>query len=112
MHRFFALPEDISESENKLVLRGEEAGHARTVLRMKASDQVQVIDGQGNLYQVEIISLDRSIIHCKIISGSKEATRSNLEIRLGQVLLKGNKFDSIIRQSDNHRDWNISWKIT
>ena len=99
MHRFFALPEDISESENKLVLRGEEARHARTVLRMKTGDSAQVIDGQGNLYQVEIISLDRSVIHCEIKSSCKESTERNLDIRLGQVLLKGNKFDSIIRQS-------------
>ena len=97
MHRFFAVPEDISE--NELVLRGEEAGHARTVLRMKAGDLAKVLDGRGNLYQVKIASLDRTSIHCRIISSCKESSESKLDIRLGQVLLKGNKFDSILRQS-------------
>jgi 16S rRNA (uracil1498-N3)-methyltransferase len=97
MHRFFAVPEDISEKE--LVLRGEEAGHARTVLRMKIGDAAQVLDGLGNQYQVKIASLDRTSIHCKIISSCKEPTEAKLDIRLGQVLLKGNKFDAIVRQS-------------
>jgi 16S rRNA (uracil1498-N3)-methyltransferase len=97
MHRFFAVPEDISE--NELVLRGEEAGHARTVLRMKIGDPAQVLDGLGNLYQVKIASLDRTSIQCRVISCCKESTESKLDIRLGQVLLKGNKFDAILRQS-------------
>jgi 16S rRNA (uracil1498-N3)-methyltransferase len=97
MHRFFAVPEDISETQ--LVLRGEEAGHARKVLRMKAGDLAKVLDGRGNLYQVKIASLDRTSIYCKIISSCKESTESKLDIRLGQVLLKGNKFDAILRQS-------------
>ena len=97
MHRFFAVPEDISE--NELVLRGEEAGHARTVLRMKAGDPAQVLDGLGNLYRVKIASLDRTSIHCRIISSCREPAESKLDIRLGQVLLKANKFDAILRQS-------------
>jgi 16S rRNA (uracil1498-N3)-methyltransferase len=97
MHRFFTAPENISEKE--LILRGEEAGHARKVLRMKIGDPAEVLDGQGNQYQVKIASLDQTSIHCHIISTNKEPAEIKLDIRLGQVLLKGNKLDTIIRQS-------------
>ncbi|HIB44072.1 MAG TPA: 16S rRNA (uracil(1498)-N(3))-methyltransferase, partial [Nitrospina sp.] len=48
MHRFFTTPENITEE--KLILRGSDVAHIRTVLRLKGGDRIQVLDGRGNCY--------------------------------------------------------------
>lgn len=81
------------------MLRGTEAAHGRTVLRLKTGDPARVLDGQGNLYSVQIAGVSRGRITCRILTKEKVESESSLTLRLGQALVKGNKFGSILRQS-------------
>ena len=48
--RFFYVP----EAETLTELPAEEAGHAVKVLRLKAGDELMIMDGVGNFYQAEV----------------------------------------------------------
>ncbi len=52
MHRFFVQPENITGDE--IVLRGTDVNHIRTVLRLKPGNRVQILDGLGSRYFVQL----------------------------------------------------------
>jgi len=64
MHRFFTTPENITDE--KLILRGSDVAHIRTVLRLKGGDRIQVLDGRGNCYTVILTTVGRDRIESTI----------------------------------------------
>jgi 16S rRNA (uracil1498-N3)-methyltransferase len=97
MHRFFASDE--SFSLDSVVLTGTDAGHIFTVLRLRTKDKIQVLDGKGSLYLVRLVDVKANLVKGEIISSEKVNTESPLTIHLGQSLIKGNKFDVVLRKS-------------
>ena len=97
MHRFFAGNENFSG--DSVILRGTDASHIRNVLRLKAGDNIQVLDGKGSLYLVQLTDVKAQLVKGEIISSEKVNTESPLKIHLGQSLIKGNKFDDVLRKS-------------
>ena len=97
MHRFFAGNENFSG--DSVVLTGTDASHIRNVLRLKAGDNIQVLDGKGSLYLVKLTDVKAQLVKGEIISSEKVNTESPLKIHLGQSLIKGNKFDDVLRKS-------------
>lgn len=97
MHRFFAGNE--SFSGDSVVLTGTDASHIRTVLRLQAGDKIQVLDGKGSLYVVQLTDVKSKSVKGEILSSEKVNTESPLKIHLGQSLIKGNKFDVVLRKS-------------
>ncbi len=97
MHRFFVRPEDISG--DTITLRGADVSHIRTVLRLKSGDTVQVLDGRGSRFEVRLTGVAAKQVTGRIESQSPALTESPVEIHLGQALLKGNKFDTVLRKS-------------
>ena len=97
MHRFFAGNENFSG--DSIVLTGTDASHIRKVLRLKAGDNIQVLDGKGFLYEVKLTDVKAQLVKGEIISSEKVNTESPLKIHLGQSLIKGNKFDDVLRKS-------------
>jgi 16S rRNA (uracil1498-N3)-methyltransferase len=97
MHHFFAGDE--SFSRDSVVLTGTDASHICTVLRLKTGDKIQVLDGKGSLYIVNLVDVKAKLVKGKIISSEKVNTESPLTIHLGQSLIKGNKFDVVLRKS-------------
>ena len=97
MHRFFAGNENFSG--DSVVLTGTDASHIRNVLRLKAGDNIQVLDGKGSLYLVQLTDVKAQLVKGEIISSEKVNTESPLKIHLGQSLIKGNKFDDVLRKS-------------
>ena len=98
MHRFFTNPENITDE--KVILRGSDVVHIRTVLRLKRGDRIQVLDGCGNCYTVILSIVGHDTIECSI--NSKENANnceSPLRISLGQGMVKGVGFDGIVRKS-------------
>ena len=55
MHRFFVQPENISGDE--VILSGPDVSHIRTVLRLQEGSRVQILDGLGNRYIVQLTSV-------------------------------------------------------
>jgi 16S rRNA (uracil1498-N3)-methyltransferase len=97
MHRFFAGNENFSG--DLVALTGTDASHIRTVLRLQAGDKIQVLDGKGSLYVVQLTDIKAKSVKGEIISSEKVNTESPLKIHLGQSLIKGNKFDVVLRKS-------------
>ncbi len=89
MHRFFTTPENITDE--KVILRGTDVAHIRTVLRLKGGDRIQVLDGRGNCYTVILTTVWRDRIESTI---SLKEDASNCESPL-----KGTGFDGIVRKS-------------
>ena len=98
MHRFFTTPENITDE--KVILRGTDVAHIRTVLRLKGGDRIQVLDGRGNCYTVILTTVGRESIE-STISLKEDASNceSPLRICLGQGIVKGTGFDGIVRKS-------------
>ena len=97
MHRFFAGNE--SFYRNSVVLKGTDAIHIFTVLRLQTGDKIQVLDGKGSLYLVRLVDVKANLVKGEIISSEKVNSESPLTIHLGQSLIKGNKFDVVLRKS-------------
>jgi 16S rRNA (uracil1498-N3)-methyltransferase len=97
MHRFFADTE--SFSGELVILAGTDASHIRTVLRLQVGDKIQVLDGKGSLYVVQLTDVKAKSVKGEIISSEKVNTESPLKIHLGQSLIKGNKIDDVLRKS-------------
>jgi 16S rRNA (uracil1498-N3)-methyltransferase len=97
MHRFFVQPESISG--DKVVLRGTDVNHIRTVLRLTSGDRIQVLDGLGNRYFVQLTEVGTRDVHGRVESKEKFQTESPLAIQMGMALLKGNKFDPVLRKA-------------
>ena len=98
MHRFFTAPENITDE--KIILRGSDVPHIRTVLRLKGGDRIQVLDGRGNCYTVNLTIVGRDQIESTIFLKEDASTcESPLRICLGQGMVKGTGFDGIVRKS-------------
>ncbi len=97
MHRFFAEPGQISD--NRVVLTGPEIRHARTVLRLKAGECVEVLDGQGGRYEVCLTRVRKDRVEGEIQSRRSPAGPRPLDIRMGLALLKGKAFENVLRQA-------------
>ena len=97
MHRFFVQPENISGDE--VILSGSDVSHIRTVLRLQEGSRVQILDGLGNRYIVQLTSVQSREVRGQIESREDFQTESPLAIQMGMALLKGNKFDSVLRKS-------------
>lgn len=97
MYRFFVSPRNIEN--DKVTLQGSDVKHISQVLRLKAGDKIHVLDGRGCRYIVQLAGITRKEVVGKIISKEKYQTESPLKIHMGQALIKGNKFDSVVRKS-------------
>ncbi|MEC8956997.1 MAG: 16S rRNA (uracil(1498)-N(3))-methyltransferase [Nitrospinota bacterium] len=97
MHRFFLEKKNISN--DTIVIQGSDATHIRNVLRLHAGEEIEVFVGQGLLYLVRLEEVRSRSVKGKIVSSEKVDTESPLKIHLGQSLIKGNKFDVVLRKS-------------
>ncbi len=110
MHRFFAAKESIAS--DTVILYGSDASHIRTVLRLQVGDKIQVLDGEGSLYLVQLVEVKSKSIKGEVISSEKVNNESPLKIKLGQSLIKGNKFDMVLRKSVELGVYSITPLIT
>ncbi len=95
--QFFITREQISNDE--VLLRGTDAAHIHTVLRMKPGDPIEVLDGEGSRYQVTLTRVDRKGVEGRVVSSELYEAESPVEIHLGIPLLKGAKLDDAIRKA-------------
>ena len=97
MHRFFTDKGNISS--NFILLQGSDVSHIRKVLRLKVGDQIEVLDGEGSLYLVNLTDISINSIKGEILSSEQINTESRLMVHLGQSLIKGGGFDIILKKS-------------
>jgi len=97
MHRFFVSPESIADDE--VIIQGPDVNHIRMVLRLKAGDRIVVLDGKGHQYQVCLKEVLKDKIRGEVVGRQIFNSESPVKIWMGQALIKGNRFDNLIKKS-------------
>lgn len=96
MRRFYAAADDVKD--NNLVIRGEEANHIRTVLRMNAGDVFVVFDGSGVDYECYITDVGQQI-KAEIRSREKNQAEPDVHVTLYQAYPKLAKMNEIVQKA-------------
>jgi len=92
MRRFFVPAAQIP------VITGSDAHHIRDVLRMKAGDRIELLDGKGAVYLSEIERIEKNKVVCKILESRELKVESRIKITLAQALPKASKMDFIVEK--------------
>jgi len=93
--RRFVIPPD-AVADDRVVLRGGEARHAATVLRMQRGDRVIVLDGSGLERIVELTSVSPQETVGRVLE-TRQTTLRQTGFILIQGVPKASKMDDIIR---------------
>lgn len=96
MKRFLINSDDISDRHVRLT--GQEAHHARYVLRLPVEAEVILMDGQGSEYPARIAGFDRSTVDLEIVEKRPAVGESPLDLTLAVGILKPEPMDAILRQ--------------
>jgi len=97
MHRFFVKPEAFSDET--VTLDGTDVNHIRNVLRMNTGDRILVLDGQGWQYSIQLEEIGRDHVVGRVLDRKEYSSESPVQIWMGQALIKGNRFDNLVRKS-------------
>jgi 16S rRNA (uracil1498-N3)-methyltransferase len=92
MHRFFVPKEEIP------VITGSDAHQIKDVLRMKAGDELELLDGSGTVYTAKIVEAKKDKIICNILSTRMEEEALKVKVTIAQCLPKAKKMDLIIQK--------------
>lgn len=96
MHRFFLSP-DLIQSDH-LVFPSETAHQISRVLRLDAGKTVQVLDGLGNEYLVELDHVGEDGVSGKVVESKKTDTEPQVFVRLLVGLTQREKFEWILQK--------------
>jgi 16S rRNA (uracil1498-N3)-methyltransferase len=97
LRRFFV--EEITEGKSVLLLRGAEANHIRTVLRMAPRDRLVLTDSRGARFEAVIVSVDRHEVRVNLEKPLPSPPPSPVEITLCQALIRSHSMDLIIQKT-------------
>lgn len=97
VHRFYAPSEAFNDG---LVSLGEnEAHHLRDVLRHATGDEVSVFDGKGGEFRCRVESISKRSAELVVLAATEPMPESPLGLTLAVALLKGEKFDLVVKKS-------------
>jgi len=97
MDYFYAPPANIRGEE--LVIDGDEFAHMTHVMRKKAGDDICVVDGKGNAYDVRLEFINKKIAHGRIVRAYARYHEPLLDVTLGVGVLKNpSKFDFLVEK--------------
>jgi 16S rRNA (uracil1498-N3)-methyltransferase len=95
--RFHIRPDAVQG--NRVTFDPEEARHLSRVLRLRAGDLVQALDGRGQALTVRLSEVGGRAATGIIVERGPFRTESPLRLTLAQGLPKGDKMDGIIRMA-------------
>ena len=95
MRRFFFDP--TSRNGDKIFLSEEESRHIAKVLRLKAGDLIELLDGLGAVYRAVITNVGRQVeAHIESILVKEEG--GGTSVWVWQGILKGEKMDTVVQK--------------
>ncbi len=97
MRRFFTQPDNITGST--VILSGEQAHHLISVLRLQPGQFIELFDGSGTIYHVEIINITGKTVEGRITSHLTEHINDPFPLTLAQGILKGKKMDLVVQKA-------------
>lgn len=86
-------------TDKKITIIGKKAKYLISVLRCKAGDELQILDGEGNIYKSRISEVDNKKVTAEIIEKTSSSSESPLNLILIQSILKGEKMDFVIQKA-------------
>jgi len=92
MPRVFVDKQELPE------ITGPAVHHLRDVLRLKAGEAIDLLDGLGDIHHAKIITIGKERISCQILSTEKMLTEPAVKVTLAQALPKAAKMDLIIEK--------------
>jgi 16S rRNA (uracil1498-N3)-methyltransferase len=104
MRRFYLPPQECRSDH--LILTGNEAHHAADVLRLKAGDEVAVLDGAGSELACRVETVTRKQVKLEVKDRKTEAPPP-WRITLVQAIPKGKIFEAIIQKATELGVWRI-----
>lgn len=87
----------LNDSVDEIEIIGESAIHLIKVLRIKVKDALIGLDGLGTRYSLEVTTIKRSSIICKILNSTTEERKEVVDLAIGQT--KKDALDLILKQS-------------
>ena len=97
VHRFHAP--DLPDEGALVALSDEEARHLAQVLRLPAGETVCVFDGRGRQHLARVDSAGRQGVELRVGPLIAPAAEAPTRITLAAALLKGDKFDDVVRDA-------------
>lgn len=95
MRRFFFDPK--SRNGDIVILSEEESRHIVRVLRLPVGHEIELLDGQGTVYQAVIAAIDRRVAACLGAVVAADLGGGKI-VRVGQGILKGEKMDTVVQK--------------
>ncbi len=96
MRRFFFDPEHTTD--DLILIRGTEARHMKTVLRIQPGTEVELYDGCGTTVHGEVLRITSDQVHIHVLARSI-LPDTTAPLILMQAMLKGKKMDFIIQKA-------------
>lgn len=97
MEYFYTPPNLIST--HSLTIDGDEFAHLTHVMRKKPEDQICVVDGVGNAYDVIIEETSKRVAHCRIQSLHHRLHEPTADVTIAVGILKNHaKFDFLVEK--------------
>ena len=98
MEYFYVPPTNISPPH--LTIDGEEFKHLTHVMRKGPGDEIRVVDGKGNVYDVRIASIVRRTAHCMIIDQRVMENEPAISVTLAAGVVKnGARYDFLVEKA-------------
>jgi 16S rRNA (uracil1498-N3)-methyltransferase len=97
MRRFFV--DEIRQEDRSATIKGSEAKHIATVLRMGPGDRMVLMDGTGKRFQALIESVHRREVLVTLEKALPLPPASPLRITLCQALLKPSAMDYLVQKT-------------
>lgn len=92
-----------------VVIEGDEAHHAGSVVRVKVGERISVTNGKGRRAEVEILDINKKNIGCRIIDVIDEV-RPRTTLKVIQALTKGDRArETIELLTEGGADLIIPW---
>jgi len=95
-HRFFI--KQIDPASKEIIFPGDIAHQIQHVLRLRRSDCVMVMDGEGKAYQVELTRVDSGVTAGKIIKVGEVKSGLNIYLHLYFPLSKREKVEWVLQK--------------
>jgi 16S rRNA (uracil1498-N3)-methyltransferase len=95
MRRFFFDPS--LRNGDRVFLSEDESRHLSKVLRLKAGDSIELLDGVGALYHAVITSVGR-LVEAQIESVVAKEADIGKSVLVWQGILKGEKMDTVVQK--------------
>jgi len=96
-YRFYIQPENIHGDQ--VTLTGDEFHHCCHTLRFGIGSEIEICNGQGQLWKAQLLKIDKKTAVGKIISEITTSNNSSSPIALGIGLMHGAAVESIIENA-------------